>query len=72
MMDGTTYIKGMGGYDGKELSSGMPLQTMFGTQFALSGEYEDGETFEISVYGYVPPPPPPPKWFTMTNIGDSD
>lgn len=72
MMNGDTYLKGLGGYDGATLSTAIPLQQMFGTQFVLSGEYEDDTTFEISVYGYTPPPPPPPKWFTMKNVGDED
>ena len=54
MMNGDTYLKGLGGYDGATLSTAIPLQQMLGTQFVLSGEYEDNTTFEISVYGYAP------------------
>lgn len=31
MVNGDTYLKGLGGYDGAELSNAIPLQQMFGT-----------------------------------------
>lgn len=74
MVNGDTYVKGLGGYDGAELSNAIPLQQMLGTQFVLSGEYEDNSTFEISVYGYTPsaPPPSPVNPLTLKNVGSGD
>lgn len=31
MLNGDTWMKGLGGYDGANLSTGIPLQQMFGT-----------------------------------------